>query len=99
MWKSMDTEESTVESVSAAWTDPISGLSDDFILGMDASSVLVEENSGVTYHNFDGEERTFFRHLQKPGSIIFVSGYGMTLMMKTETDMVEETVILQKQRS
>ena len=65
--ESMDTEESTVESVSAAWTDPISGLSDDFILGMDASSVLVEENSGVTYHNFDGEEQDVFQTFAEAG--------------------------------
>ncbi len=39
------------------WMSPIEGLSDDFIFGMDASSVLVEENSGVKYYDFDGNEQ------------------------------------------
>lgn len=67
MTESMDTEESTVESASASWTDSISGLSDDFILGMDASSVLVEENSGVTYYNFDREEQDVFKTFAQAG--------------------------------
>ncbi|MDE7258723.1 MAG: glycosyl hydrolase family 53, partial [Lachnospiraceae bacterium] len=32
---------------SEIYVEPISDISDDFIRGMDASSVLVEENSGV----------------------------------------------------
>ena len=37
------------------YIEPVEGISDDFIRGMDASSVLVEENSGVKYYNFYGE--------------------------------------------
>lgn len=32
----------------------VQGLSDDFIMGMDISSVVSEFNSGVTYQDFDG---------------------------------------------
>ena len=38
----------------------VDGLSDDFILGMDASSVIAEEQSGVKYYNFNGEEQDVF---------------------------------------
>ena len=34
---------------------------------MDASSVLVEENSGVKYYNFDGEEQDVFQTLAEGG--------------------------------
>jgi arabinogalactan endo-1,4-beta-galactosidase len=34
---------------------------------MDASSVLVEENSGVKYYNFDGEEQDVFQTLAEAG--------------------------------
>ena len=49
------------------WTDAIEDLPEDFILGMDASSVLVEENSGVIYYNFDGEEQDVFQTLAEAG--------------------------------
>lgn len=39
------------------WKAAIEGLSDDFIFGMDASSLLVEENSGVKYYDFNGNEQ------------------------------------------
>lgn len=35
----------------------VDGISDDFIRGMDLSSVLSEEKSGVKYYNADGEEQ------------------------------------------
>ncbi|MCR5772371.1 MAG: glycosyl hydrolase 53 family protein [Butyrivibrio sp.] len=47
---SSDTEDET-------WKAAIEGLSDDFIFGMDASSLLVEENSGVKYYDFNGNEQ------------------------------------------
>ncbi len=34
--------------------EKVPGLSDDFIMGMDISSVISEFNSGVTYQDFDG---------------------------------------------
>ena len=47
---SSDTEDET-------WKAAIEGLSDDFIFGMDAYSLLVEENSGVKYYDFNGNEQ------------------------------------------
>lgn len=45
----------------------VQNLPDDFIMGMDASSVLVEEASGVKYYNFDGEEQDVFKTLAENG--------------------------------
>ena len=39
------------------WKTAIDGLADDFIFGMDVSSLLVEEKSGVKYYDFDGNEQ------------------------------------------
>lgn len=58
---------SSEEEASSLWTDAIKALPEDFILGMDASSVMVEENSGVTYYNFDGEEQDVFQTLAEAG--------------------------------
>lgn len=52
---------------SAIFLDPIEGLPDDFIRGMDASSVLAEEKSGVTYYNFAGEKQDVFKTLAESG--------------------------------
>lgn len=49
------------------YVEPIANISDDFIRGMDASSVLVEENSGVTYYNYEGEEQDVFMTLAQSG--------------------------------
>ena len=49
------------------YVEPIKGISDDFIRGMDASSVLVEEKSGVKYYNFEGEEQDVFQTLAEGG--------------------------------
>lgn len=46
---------------------PVDGLPPDFILGMDVSSVLAEEASGVRYHDFDGAERDLFEILAGAG--------------------------------
>lgn len=54
-------EESTV------YVEPVSGISDDFYRGMDASAVLALENSGVKYYNFDGEEQDVFMTLAQAG--------------------------------
>lgn len=47
--------------------EPVEGISDDFIRGMDASSVLAEEKSGVVYYNFEGEEQDVFMTLAQSG--------------------------------
>ncbi len=45
----------------------VENLPEDFIFGMDASSVLAEEASGVKYYNFDGEEQDVFKTLAENG--------------------------------
>lgn len=45
----------------------VENLAEDFILGMDASSVIAEEASGVKYYNFDGEEQDVFKTLAENG--------------------------------
>lgn len=52
---------------SEIYVEPIEGISDDFIRGMDASIVLVEENSGVKYYNFDGQEQDVFMTMAQAG--------------------------------
>ena len=64
------TQETTTEgteTTSSVTVEAVPNISDDFIRGMDASSVLVEENSGVTYYNFDGEEQDVFQTLAESG--------------------------------
>lgn len=55
----------TVES--DIFVAPIDGISDDFIKGMDVSSVIAEEESGVKYYNEDGEEEDLFKILADSG--------------------------------
>ena len=52
---------------SDVYIEAIPDIADDFIRGMDASSVLVEENSGVVYYNFQGEEQDVFQTLAESG--------------------------------
>lgn len=47
--------------------EPIPDLPEDFIFGMDLSSVLSEEESGVRYYDFDGTETDLFRLLRDYG--------------------------------
>ncbi|WP_242840802.1 glycosyl hydrolase 53 family protein [Butyrivibrio proteoclasticus] len=58
---------STADDSQGSWKDPIDGLPEDFICGMDASSVLVEENSGVKYYDFEGNEADVFEVLADSG--------------------------------
>ena len=63
-----ETEEATtVTDATDIYVEPVEGISDDFIRGMDASAVLVLENSGVKYYNFDGEEQDVFKTLSEAG--------------------------------
>ncbi len=64
----------TAESVLPAEPFPTSlhvkkveDLPEDFIFGMDASSVIAEEQSGVIYRGFDGEEQDVFKTLAQAG--------------------------------
>ncbi|MGN0824713.1 MAG: glycosyl hydrolase 53 family protein [Candidatus Coproplasma sp.] len=52
---------------SSLYVKKVENLSNDFILGMDASSVIAEEQSGVKYYNFDGEEQDVFQTLAENG--------------------------------
>lgn len=52
---------------SSIYVEPIENISDDFIRGMDASSILSEEASGVVYYNFEGEEQDVFKTLAQSG--------------------------------
>ena len=45
----------------------VENLPEDFIFGMDVSSVLAEEASGVRYYDFDGNEADLFRVLAENG--------------------------------
>lgn len=42
---------------SDVYIEAVPGIEDDFIRGMDASSLVVEEKSGVKYYGFDGKEQ------------------------------------------
>lgn len=46
---------------------PIAGLPEEFFFGMDLSSVLSEEESGVRYHDFEGRETDVFLLLRDCG--------------------------------
>ena len=45
----------------------VENLSEDFIMGMDASCVPALEASGVKYYNFDGQEQDVFKTLAEAG--------------------------------
>ena len=45
----------------------VENIPEDFILGMDASSVIAEEQSGVKYYDFNGEEQDVFKTLAQAG--------------------------------
>ena len=49
------------------FVEPVSGLSDDFIMGMDFFSVIAEEESGVVYYDEDGNEADLFQVLADAG--------------------------------
>ena len=61
------TEEQKVTKTDAIYVEPVENISDDFIRGMDASAVLVNENSGVKYYNYEGEEQDVFKTLAESG--------------------------------
>ncbi len=49
------------------YVEPIPNLSDNFIRGMDVSSILAEEKSGVKYYSADGKEQDVFTTMAKAG--------------------------------
>ena len=52
---------------SALYVRKVENLPEDFIFGMDVSSVLAEEASGVKYYDFDGKETDLFLLLADSG--------------------------------
>lgn len=55
------------ETQSSLYVKKVENLPDDFIFGMDISSVLAEEASGVKYYDFNGNETDLFRLLADNG--------------------------------
>ena len=55
------------EAVSTLYVNKVENLPEDFIFGMDVSSVLAEERSGVIYRDFNGSEADLFRVLADNG--------------------------------
>ena len=49
------------------YVEPIPDISDDFIRGMDVSSIQVEEKSGVKYYSADGTEQDVFTTMAQAG--------------------------------
>lgn len=49
------------------YVDKIENLPDDFIRGVDISSIIVEENSGVVFYNEEGAEQDIFQTLAQNG--------------------------------
>lgn len=58
---------STQAEKSSVLIEGIPTISDDFIRGMDASSVLSEERSGVKYYDFCGNEQDVFKTFADAG--------------------------------
>ncbi|MGN0382827.1 MAG: glycosyl hydrolase 53 family protein [Eubacterium sp.] len=46
---------------------PVEGLSEDFVMGVDISSLIAEEESGVVYYDADGNEADLFSILKDSG--------------------------------
>ncbi len=49
------------------YVEKVENLPEDFIMGMDASSVIANENSGVKYYNYQGQEQDVFQTLAEAG--------------------------------
>ncbi len=60
-------EESAETVESSLYVKKVEDLPEDFILGMDVSSLLAEEQSGVRYYDFDGAERDLLEILAENG--------------------------------
>lgn len=49
------------------YVEKVEGLSDDFLLGADVSSLLALEKAGVRFYDFDGNEQDLMRTLAQAG--------------------------------
>ena len=61
------TESRWIMDPADVFVQPVEGISDDFIRGMDASAVLSTEKSGAKYYGFDGKEQDVFKTLAESG--------------------------------
>ena len=52
---------------STIFVEAVTGMRDDFIRGVDIGSVIAQENSGVTWYNWDDEEQDLFEILAEAG--------------------------------
>ena len=52
---------------STIYVEKVENIPEDFIFGMDASSVPAQEASGVKYYNFHGQEQDVFKTLAENG--------------------------------
>ena len=57
----------TASAEGSLYVKKVENLPEDFIFGMDISSVLAEEASGVKYYDFDGNEADLFKVLAENG--------------------------------
>lgn len=55
------------DKTAAALVDPVGGLPSDFIKGMDISSIISQEKSGVVYYDYDGKPQDIFVTLSEVG--------------------------------
>lgn len=62
-----NTDVTALDRPAEIFVKQVEGLNDSFWLGVDVSSVLAEEESGVVYYNEDGEQQDIFRTLKENG--------------------------------
>lgn len=60
-------EVAPLDRPSQIFVEAVPNLNDDFILGVDISSALAEEKSGVVYYNEDGVEQDIMKTLAESG--------------------------------
>ena len=65
--KTESPEESAETVESSLYVKKVEDLPEDFILGMDVSSLIAEEQSGVRYFDFDGQEKDLLQILAESG--------------------------------
>ena len=63
----LSSDAETDSKTSATLVEPVEGLADDFIKGMDISSIISQEKSGVVYYDFDGNPQDIFVTLSEAG--------------------------------
>lgn len=65
-WMNEEASEETVKHAEI-FVEKVEGLSPDFIKGVDISSIIALENSGVVFFNEKGERQDIFKTLSKAG--------------------------------